>query len=212
MKSKRLIIYGNGILLPVYVQDISEATYIIGVDGAAHWLLTQGVVPDLAIGDFDSVTGKEFAVIKQKVKKVLQYPKDKDYTDMELAIDWAIKQSPARVVIYGGFGTRLDHSLVTVQMLEKFLKQGIPAVIRDSNNEAFLLTDKQKIPYIKKYRYLSLLPVTDSISVTLKGLVHSIKNEIIHRGQSLGISNEFTDKEATVEVHKGIVLVIRSRD
>lgn len=207
-----IVIVGNGKLTKWIIKNIHKGDYVIGVDRAAHWLITHGVIPDVAIGDFDSVTEKELAVVTQKVKKVLQYPTDKDFTDMELAINFAVKQSPTVVTIYGGIGTRMDHSFVTVQMLEKLFKKHVPAVIRDSNNEAFLTAGKQTIPQIKKYRYVSLLPVTDSISVTLKGFVYSIEKTTIHRGQSIGISNEFTDKEATIEVHKGIALVVRSRD
>ncbi|MBI4058148.1 thiamine diphosphokinase, partial [Candidatus Gottesmanbacteria bacterium] len=55
-KAERIVIFGNGRLLVYYVRQIRKSDYIIGVDRAAYWLITHGVVPNVAIGDFDSVS------------------------------------------------------------------------------------------------------------------------------------------------------------
>jgi thiamine pyrophosphokinase len=62
------------------------------------------------------------------------------------------------------------------------------------------------------YRYFSLLPMTDEISVSILGCAYPLKHTTIRRGVSLGISNEIISEKAEIVVHKGITLIIRSYD
>lgn len=58
----------------------------IGVDGGSLFLIEQGICPDLAVGDFDSVSEEELALICSQSKEVLQAQPEKDDTDLELAV------------------------------------------------------------------------------------------------------------------------------
>ena len=91
---KHILIFGNGKLSKKFLQEIHEGDYVIGVDRAAYWLIRQGRIPDVAIGDFDSVTKKEFGLIKKSIKTIKTYPKEKNSTDMELAMMHAKSLDP----------------------------------------------------------------------------------------------------------------------
>ena len=96
----------------------------IGVDRGSLFLIEQGICPDLAVGDFDSVSEKELALICSQSKEVLQAQPEKDDTDLELAVKAVFARYPqAQVTIFGAFGGRLDHTLANIscQVIQKLL-------------------------------------------------------------------------------------------
>lgn len=206
---KCIAIVAGGKLAKQFLPDIAHGDYVIGVDRGAYWLIRNGIVPDVAIGDFDSVRSSELRAIKQKVKRVKIYPKAKDYTDTELALTHAIKLRPREVVIYGAAGSRLDHVMATVYLLEKLGGKGL---IRDERNEVRLVCGQMTVLNDARYRYVSLLPVDEEIEVTLKGFHYNVSRAVIGRGVTRGVSNELTGEKGTITLHRGRALVIRSRD
>lgn len=193
------------------LKEITRADICIGVDRGAAWLLEHGVIPDVAIGDFDSVTQKDLQLIKQKVKKIIEFPKKKDATDLELAVDYAIGLKPKEVVIFGGIGTRLDHTMAAVHILEKLLKKRIHGRVIDGKNKMTLVKDLHAVSR-SPHHYVSILPYTRSVVVSLSGFAYPLTRKRLIRGTSRGISNVVVEKSATIEVHEGIALVIKSRD
>ena len=74
---KTISIVGGGNLSKKLLPDIATNDYIIGVDRGACWLILNGVIPDIAIGDFDSVTVRQMQIIKKQSKRLDIYPKRK---------------------------------------------------------------------------------------------------------------------------------------
>jgi thiamine pyrophosphokinase len=216
---KRIAIVANGNPPQGFVGEIKKCDFVIGVDRAAYWLITHGIVPRVAIGDFDSVNRKEFLEIKKKVPTIKHYSAEKDFTDTELAIQYAVRQKPSEIIIYGGNGTRMDHVLGTIFLLERCIKKGIRVVFRDKTNDITLLGRGRTILQRRVgYRYVSFLAISKIIVITLKNFKYNISHTTIHRGQTLGISNEFVARQdcvrsqATTVIHRGIALAIQSRD
>jgi len=209
---KRIVIVANGNISRNDISHIHKADVVIGVDCAAYWLIIHGIIPDVAFGDFDSVTKRELSVIRKRSKKVIEFPPEKDATDLELAIDHAITEHPEHVLILGALGTRLDHSFVAVQLLEKFIGSGISAVLRDEKNECALCDSKQILLKNNHYKYFSILPVTDEITVSITGCAYPLNRAKIYRGVSLGVSNEIVSQKVEITIYKGIALIMRSRD
>lgn len=212
MSIRRVVIFSNGTLDQMFIKDIKSNDFIIGIDRAAYWLIEHGIIPDIAIGDFDSTNNNEMASIRHSCKNLMTFSSKKDFTDTELAILEAIKLKPAEVVIYGATGTRIDHTLANIFLLEKLSDCSIDSSIKDLHNEIRLV---KKTLILKKNNilpFVSLLPVTDLITVSLTGFVYDIDHQTIIQGQSLGVSNEISKKTARIIVHQGKVLVIRSKD
>src|SRR3989338_6094894 len=158
VKINRVVIFANGFLYPEYLENISKKDTVICVDAACIWLLRQGIKADYAIGDFDSVTKEELAEIKAALKKIQIYPQDKNATDFELAVELAIHIKPSDVLIFGALGSRLDHSLSAIFLLERFLNKNIQAEIRDLNNLLTLIAGSYEIRNLRQYNYFSLQP------------------------------------------------------
>lgn len=209
---ERVSIVGGGKVSQRFLSAIMGSDYVIGVDRGAWWLLRRHIVPDIAIGDFDSVNARELLEIKKKVKRIEKHPKKKNKTDMELAVEHAIGMHPKEVMIYGAVGDRLDHSVANIHLLEQLDDKGIKGIIRDERNEIRIVTSQLKVKKDVRFQYISILSVTEAVEVTLAGFAYDLSHAIIHRGQTLGISNEIRADEATIKVHSGKALVIRSRD
>ena len=209
---KRVIIFGNGRLNKGLLKHITSDDYIIGVDRAAYWLITRGIVPHMAIGDFDSATAIERQVIKKSVKKFKTFPPDKNWTDMELAVNQAVRLSPDEVVIFGGSGTRLDHTMATWHVLDSLLKKNITHSLTDETNSIRLLGKGRTIFVPRGYRYISVLPFTRTVVLELQGFKYNVPKMKLVQGSTRGISNEIAGREAAIRIYSGKAWVVESND
>jgi len=194
-------------------REIAKAPFRIGADGGALWLLENNLVPDIAIGDFDSVTRSEKRRIHDGSRIFVQYPAEKDATDLTLAVDEAIALGPETVRMYGALGVRFDHDLAAMGELARLVSHNIYGEIVDNLNRITIVRRKQvKFSRSRSFRYLSVVPLTDRATVTIRGVKFPITKKQMHRNSSLGISNEIRKESALVHVHSGTVAVIRSSD
>ena len=109
-----------------YCADFSpyenEKVVWAAVDRGVYRLLKRGIIPVVAFGDYDSVTEEELAWMGQQTNDLHIVPREKDQTDLEIAINWALEQKPALIRIFGATGGRLDHGLANIQMLLKRIR------------------------------------------------------------------------------------------
>jgi thiamine pyrophosphokinase len=212
-KVARVVIFGNGKLSEKFLQEIHEGDYVIGVDRAAYWLIRQGRVPDMAIGDFDSVTKEEFRQIKKSVKHIQRFSPKKDASDMELAVSRAIERKPSEILILGGTGSRMDHTMATWQLLDMVLKAKIPhSLVNETNRIQLLGKGCTMLISREDYRYISILPYTNKISLTLSGFRYNLPKTTLVRGTTRGISNEIAGRKAEVTIYSGKAWVVESND
>jgi thiamine pyrophosphokinase len=210
---KRVVIVCNGSLDTYVIREITTEDIVIGVDRAAYWLLSNGITPNVAIGDFDSATDEEKEHIRSAVKDTRAYIPEKDFTDTELALEVAFEQSPKEILIVGGAGTRMDHELATLSLLERGMKKKIPITFKTETSEITLVSRCRTIVNKRGWAsYISLIPYSQKIVVSLVGFKYPLDHATIMRGQTIGISNEFLADSATITVHAGIALVIQSTD
>ena len=182
------------------------------VDGALEITHRLGLKPDYIVGDFDTVNQELLKYYDDEI--ILRHPPEKDQTDTELAIETALNAGCERLLFFGATGSRLDHSLGNIFLLEHLLKQGVEAVILNENNKLYL--KKQNFVLKRKETrgdYVSLLPLTETVkNVTLCGFKYPVENVTFYREKTLGISNEITEEEANVEFSDGIFIVVESQD
>lgn len=209
MKKKTIVIVAGGDLSLKLLPDIRKGDYIIGADYGAFWLLSYEVTPDEAIGDFDSVSKEEMQLITECVPLVSMYPKEKDYTDLELALERAIQMKPKEIVIYGATGGRLDHTLAGILLLEAYKNENITII--DENNELSIIYREKKVKKITKFSYCSFISISQQSMLTLKGFKYPLTRGFLNREKALGVSNEIINSIGSITVHKGTVLCIQSR-
>ena len=99
----------------------SAADHVIAADGALDQAREYGIRVDTVIGDMDSVGDADALDASPEGLSVVRFPPEKDWTDLELALDRTLKESPERVIIYGATGGRIDHTMANLALLEKGL-------------------------------------------------------------------------------------------
>jgi thiamine pyrophosphokinase len=212
MKHKKVAIVAGSDVDWVSTGDLKTYSYVIGVDRGAFVLLRKGIIPDIAIGDFDSVSKKELKEIRTSVANVKQYSPDKDQTDLELAVSYALAFHPEEITMFGVTGGRLDQALAALHLLRIIHEHKCRAVLRDEHNFMVFVSGKYQIQKQKHFSYLSILPFTDEITVSICGCKYPLKNHVMKRGVTLGVSNVIVSDHAEITVHKGVAYVILSRD
>lgn len=194
-----------------YIKENPENMVIV-VDGALEMTHKIGLLPDYIVGDFDTVDNSLLDHYGKEI--ILRHPPEKDQTDTELAIETALLAYCRKLVFFGATGSRLDHSLANIFLLQGLLEQGIESEILDENNKLYLKNQSFILQRKKAWGdYVSLLPLTETVEgVTLTGFKYPVAQRNFFRERTLGISNEITEEEATVEFSKGIFIVVESRD
>ncbi|MBM4763973.1 thiamine diphosphokinase [Bacillus sp. B15-48] len=203
-------------LLPDLNNYDSDRCLWIGVDKGVMPLVTAGIIPDYAVGDFDSITEQEWQQIENLVTDLKRFQPEKDETDMELAINWALKKKPKKINLFGATGGRLDHFFGNIQLLLKPELQHISTQIEiiDCNNQIFIKgPGRYSIARSLTRKYISFVPMTPVVKgLTLSGFKYPLNNCHISFGSTLCISNELVSDAGTFSFTEGIVLVVRSSD
>lgn len=208
------LIIGNGDDVERCYFDNINFDYIIFADGGLEKAEKLNLRPNLILGDFDSVDTAVLEHYKKLNIETVTFPPEKDYTDMELAVEHAVKKGFKDIVLIGATGTRLDHTLANIQLLEKYHHQGINLEIIDNNNYISIISDNTDINIkYKKDHFVSLVPVTEKLEgLTLIGFRYPLDNVIVPRGTALLISNEIIQDEGRIILKKGTALVFISKD
>ena len=186
----------------------------IGVDRGSLLLIEQGICPDLAVGDFDSVSEKELALICSQSKEVLQAQPEKDDTDLELAVKAVFARYPqAQVTIFGAFGGRLDHTLANIFLpsnheITPYMQQ--IRLCNAQNELRYCPQGRHEIKPVAGMNYLAFMPVDDG-RLTIEGAKYPL-NESNYFFKKVYASNEFIDEPVFLECQSGYVIVIYSKD
>lgn len=202
--------------LPDLSQYHTKDTIWVGVDKGVYTLLSNGIEPDIAFGDFDSVTKEEYEFIQSKVQSVNIFKPEKDEPDMELALIWALEQKPEKIRLFGATGGRLDHFFANVQLLLKSVVQRGVCPIEVIDKQNLIFAKGPGTHHLKKNnqkKYVSFIPISSDVKgLTLSGFKYPLKDRHIPLPSTLCISNELIDDYGTFSFTEGILLVIRSSD
>lgn len=206
------LIVGNGCDINKSLIESLNIDYVICADGGLEKVKKLGLIPNLILGDFDSVDPKVLEEYKNLNIETVTYPSEKDYTDMELAISHAVKIGFKDIILIGASGTRLDHTMANLMLIERYHKKGINIKILDNNNSIQSVTNTLIIPF-KKSHYVSVIPISENIEgLTLEGFKYPLSNVNVERGSTLCISNELIENEGVIKINKGSAFVFISKD
>lgn len=224
MLGKVLLITGGEVDLEFvrkYIDSISYDT-VICADSGLNTAYRLKLPVHYFMGDFDSVTPqilesyRNGTVAESEACEWVRYPKEKDYVDTQLVIEWILEKGALEIHILGATGGRLDHFLANVNILMLPLKKGVPAYIADPQNRIRLMDQTLQIRREDFYgKYLSLLPLTTQVTgVTLQGLKYLIEDYTLEVGIARAISNEMDESSdaARIQIQSGVLIVVESKD
>ena len=213
-----LIITGGRIDLPFVKEYLQKNRFghIIAVDKGLETADALGLVPEYVVGDFDTVKPEVLARYRGREDvEIRAFRPEKDLTDTQIALSIAGEAGKGTIVMLGATGSRFDHMLANLFLLEEVLKAGRDCVILDENNRIWL-ADRSFI--LKREEawgnYVSLIPLTDTVTgVTLRGMKYPLADYTLERVKSgLGVSNEIVEETAQVEFKSGILIVVEAKD
>lgn len=210
MKNILIIANGDNNLELGDITSIFPVDLVICVDGGTSHAINLGIYPDVIIGDLDSLSEDVVKLLKDKKIEWKIYPKEKDETDLELGVKYALKYNPEKISFIGLLGKRIDHTLANIFFLERIKDRGIEVEVIDKNIYITLLKGPEKKEFWGNLGgIISLIPLSDSVEgITLKGLKYTLNNEPLYRNLTRGISNEFIEEKAIIEIKSGTLIVI----
>ena len=185
-----------------------DSDFILCADGGYDYASAAGIIPDLLIGDLDSIT-----VPNDPAIQTLIFPSEKDDTDTGICLQTALDHGYTDILIIGGLGGRLDHTMSNIQLITGKCHLADRITIRDKSNSCTVITNGSvTLPYIEN-QYVSIFSMTEkSDGVTTSGLKYPLNNATMFYGSTLGTSNEVLGDSATVSVADGRLLVITSME
>jgi thiamine pyrophosphokinase len=193
-----------------FCKHIKEYQVIICADNGMKHAKVLGIMPNYIVGDFDSGNEEDLKYFPKAI--VERVNKEKDETDTELAVDLALGLKPHQIDIFGGLGTRMDHSLGNVHLLYKGLLEGVCMRLMHPHNVIYLINDKIVL-HGEIGDLVSLLPLSMHVEgVYTKGLAYEVINGDFYIGKPYGISNYMSETTMEVVIQKGLLLVMKVRD
>ena len=192
-----------------------KSATIIAADSGMEFLYRKGIIPDVIVGDFDSVHAEALAYFKEQPGiHFHELVPEKDDTDTESAIRLAISMGAEEITLLGGTGSRMDHVLGNIELLGIGMQVGVPITILDSHNRIRMVRQSMVLRRDEQFgKYVSLIPYTEQVEhVYLRGFKYSLEDYCLRGFCSIGISNEIVEEEAEIVFDGGILLVIESKD
>ena len=209
-KGKRGVIFAGGVAPgTAFIEALIRADdYIICLDSGLEAADKANIAPSVIVGDFDSVTRETLEKYTSLGISVNQFSTKKDFTDMELGIQEAIKADVDELILLGALGGRADHMMGNIDNMVQALNVGISTAIFDEKQHIYML-NRGRTFYYKKGSVVSLIPFTSTVDgIVTTNLIYPLYNESLAKGYSRGISNIFAHDMAAVDFKSGILQVV----
>jgi thiamine pyrophosphokinase len=203
---KRALVIANG--EPPKKQRLQslarEANVIICADGGANTALKSGIVPDVIVGDLDSIHAEALV----KFHRVPTHEdRGDETTDLEKAILWAVNAKFDRITVVGATGKRIDHSVGNLGVLAKYYPDAIIRVVDDLGELSYI--GRELTFEARKGDVVSLIPLSRCEGIVTQGLRYALEGEALELGVREGTSNVVDSSPVSIKVKKGHLLLFK---
>ena len=189
---------------PFYGLPVAPAPgdYVIAADGGYLHCREAGLVPDLLLGDFDSLDALPGDT------DVERFPVDKDDTDSMLAMKLGLEKGYRTFHLYGGTGGRMDHTLANLQGLAYLARQGARGYLYDASFVFTALWNSSLDLPAREEGIFSVFALGETArGVSILGGRYPLEGGELSPFFPLGVSNHFEGRPVRVSVEKGCLLV-----
>ncbi|MBR5360984.1 MAG: thiamine diphosphokinase [Lachnospiraceae bacterium] len=216
MREPRCVIISAGSFTPIEI-PLEEGDYCIACDAGFMYARDLGILPDLIVGDFDSLNelGPDAVRTLEEIResdpdRIMQLEVRKDDTDTMKAVKIALLKGYKKIFLYGALGgSRFDHSFANVQTLLYIKHNGGTGYIM-AHDKMIMIAENETVKFNRgNTGYVSVFSLSEkSEGVTIKGLSYTLDHGVLTADFPLGVSNEFIiDEEAEVTVERGTLLI-----
>jgi len=209
----RILIFANGKLPDINkVRAIlRDDDYIICADGGTRHASSLDLKPALVIGDMDSTDKALLKKLRDDGVSIELYPRDKNETDLELAIQRAIELNPKEIVIVAALGGRMDQTLANIALLADLQLATFGIRLDDGVEEIFFCRNQAKIQG-RSGDIVSLMPWGGAVKgIQTENLKWQLSNETLYPEKTRGISNEMIADIASIKISMGLLLIVHIR-
>lgn len=185
--------------------------FLVAVDGGVREIRGSSLLPDLLIGDMDSLSSLEFAAWQKAGVAIERHPVQKDKTDGQLALRVVIRQGIEEVIFFGALGGRIDQSLANIQLLHGALKEGLSPSIITPQERIWAITGSFAFtaPLQTPFSLLALSPLVSGLSILGSG--YDLQDGSLQYGDTLGLSNWVRCSPVRLTAREGEYLLVVSR-
>ncbi len=213
MDNNRAVVFANGDLVNAAAVRtlLQSGDTLVAADGGYLHMKKLGLQPHLLIGDLDSLPAPEVDSLRAAGVELEIFPREKDATDLELALVRVAGRGAHEIRVVAALGGRLDQTLANLGLLELDELKGIDVRLDDGHEEILIIRSKSVVTGTPGDT-LSLLSMEGcSKGITTQGLKYPLKGETLCPSRSRGISNVMLETEAVIEVRTGALLCIHTR-
>lgn len=208
-----VIITARHAVLPIDTQQIQENDVIFCADGGYVSAIEAGITPQLLIGDFDSCNETAALAALPPHCEVIRLIPEKDDTDTMMCLKEGIRRGFDQFLIIGGLCGRLDHTMANLQTLAYAAEAKKLLWISDGPNQATMLRNGTLKITAREGWKISLFSFSDTCQgVSISGVKYPLRQAVLNNSFPLGVSNEFQESSACIEVEKGQLLIILAKE
>jgi thiamine pyrophosphokinase len=201
MSKTCVILLGGDIAATERLKDQCKEALVLAADSGIRHADPLGLDVDLWLGDFDSTTPaltRRFASVPRQV-----FPREKDKTDGELAIDEGIARGAKRFVLVGAFGgERTDHAMLHAFQSLVLARRGFDVLMTSGREEAVPLCGGTHTFDLQPDVVFSIVGFSDMHGVTISGARWPLTGRHVPLGSSLTLSN-IAEGLVTVSIASG---------
>jgi len=215
-RARRAILFAGGEAPPALgtIPELfpgEQSPLIVCADAGLVHCLDAGLVPHRLVGDFDSVPSALLQRATAAGAQRRQHPRDKDASDLALALLGLCEDGPEAVTVLGVSGGRTDHLLFN-WLLPAWRDWPFTLRLVDGSSDARVATSAHAVDFACEPNALvSLLPLSRVEGITTGGLRYALRDRSMLPGDTLGLSNVATGEPVRVRVSSGTLLVVRVR-
>ncbi len=211
----RALIFANGDPYPgeMVRRAFAEAgdAHIIAADGGARMARFYGYTPHVIIGDMDSLSPVDLTAFVQQGAASQRYPAEKAETDLELALQYAVRHGITWLRIVGAVGNRFDQTIANVQLLSLPELDAIDAAMISGGQVIYMLRPGNHTLHGQPGDTLSLIPMSAAVEeIETEDLFYPLHKETLYFGPARGVSNVLVTNSARISFPRGLLLAVHT--
>lgn len=189
-----------------------DSPRVICADGGALHARALGISPHTITGDLDSLSAEQVAAFNAAGADIIQHPREKDETDLELALRHCLQVGAKSVHILGALGGRFDQTIANILLLTHPDFSDLPIKLIDGDQVVRLLRPGMNPIVGARGDTVSLIPLGGAAEgITTRQLQYPLWDETLRLGPARGISNVMLADTANVKLTGGLLLLVHTK-
>ncbi len=194
-------------------EDQSLIKGMVCADSGANHTFSLGLIPDIIVGDKDSILPQVMDYYQKEGVEFINFPREKNFSDGEAALEAALNLGATDIVIYGAFGKRVDHEFANIFLASRYTESFGSLILKGDDFEAQFISGPRSLEICgEPGSIISIVPLNCGLDgLTLKGFEYPLNNASVYFGSTLTISNKLKESRGLIKLKSGLAMVFTYR-